>query len=356
MALLALSICAAASISAARTGAEATVAVESMTCADIHLQEANLQTVASPPGSQYVLSGTEGRIAVDYAPAPYDIVSQPADRVENRTAADFTARFCTDADWCPFGGAGVYRGFTDYRSLWLDEYYRQLFSGVPGYVRVNPQGWHVLAGGRWTYVPGSGILQLTMLQQSDIVSPGYEAQIGGPLLRGYDHLRTTAGRVSTENVVTPTVRTLIEAGATATTGRRPRFSLQGSVNWSVSETVTVRTVLAGVSERPAFHAVSAALAVERDWKERWFVGLAVRGYRDSGEVIDPLIVSSAAPALRTVQVAASLRWQGERAALRLEGGPYRTRYADLAAGSAQFARLYQDRSWRRLQCTASWKF
>jgi hypothetical protein len=188
------------------------------------------------------------------------------------------------------------------------------------------------------------------------VSPGYEPEIGGPLLRGYDHLRTTAGRMSTENVLTPTLRTLVEAGATATTGRDTRFSLQGSLNWSVTETMTLRAVLAGVSERPAFHAVSASLSFERDWEARWFAGLALRGYRDSGEVVDPLITSSAAPALRTVHVAASLRWQGERTAVRLEGGPYRTRYDDVALGSAQFARLYQDRNWRRLQCTASWRF
>ena len=47
---------------------------------------------------------------------------------------------------------------------------------------------------------------------------------------------------------------------------------------------------------------------------------------------------------------------GRRLAVRLEGGPYRTRYDAVALSSAQFARLYEDRDWRRLQCTASWKF
>jgi hypothetical protein len=118
--------------------------------------------------------------------------------------------------------------------------------------------------------------------------------------------------------------------------------VQGSLSWAVSDTLTLRALVAGVREHPAFHAASASLSLERDWQARWFAGLAVRGYRDSDEVVDPLVVSSAAPALRTVHFAASLRWQGERMAVRLEGGPYRTRYDDVALGSAQFARLYQD--------------
>jgi hypothetical protein len=43
-------------------------------------------------------------------------------------------------------------------------------------------------------------------------------------------------------------------------------------------------------------------------------------------------------------------------AVRLEGGPYRTRYDAVSTSSTQFARLYKDRNWTRLQCTASWSF
>ncbi len=351
-----LASCSVVAVRGSPIGTEAVIAVENLNSGDVRLQSANLSADGSPPTRQFVLSATSDRIGIDYGPARYDILSEPVTRTENRTAGELTARFRTDKDFSTFTGAGAYRGYTDFRSVWLNEYYRQFFEGVPGYAAASPRGWHALAGGRWAYVPGSVILQGTVVRQGDVVSPGYEPEIGHPLRRGRERLATTAVRLSTENVVAPTVRTLVEIGATGTTGRKTRYTAQGSLNGSISDALTLRAVVAGVRERPAFHAESVALTLEHDWEARWFAGLAVRGYRDSGEIIDPLLVSTAAPALRTQHIALCLRWQGERAAVRLEGGPYRTRYDAIAPGSMHFARLYGDRNWRRLQGTASWKF
>jgi hypothetical protein len=251
---------------------------------------------------------------------------------------------------------GGYRGFTDYRSVWLDEFYKQFFSVVPGYIHVTPHGWSALAGGRWTYLPGTAILQCTVVEQGDTVSPGYEPQIGLPLLRGLERLRTTSLRVSTENVLSPTVRALLEGGATYTNDRETRLSLQGSVNWAVGENLTLRTVVADVAEGDEFHSVSGEVSLERDWNARWFAGFSARGYRDGGEVVDPIIASSAAPALRTRDLAATLRWQGARAAFRIEAGPYWTRYDPVALASSQFATLYRNRNWRHVEGATSWTF
>lgn len=345
-----------ASVYADLTGADAVLGVDSLDSRDIRLQEIDLQGDQSVSNSQFLISATASRIQIDYSPAPEDFVSQSAHRIECCRAAEMTARFNNNAVLSPFLVAGGYHGFTDFRSVWLDEYYRQLFAGVPGYSKVRPQGWHALAGSRWSYVPGTAVLQCSLLQQDDTVSPGYEPELGRQLQRGREFLRTTTLRVSTENIVTPTVRTLLEAGATATSGREMRYFAKGSLNWSMSETLTMRTEVAGVYEGPAFYASSASLTLERDWNAHWFVGVALRGYHDDGEVIDPIISSSAAPALGTLAVVASLRWQGDRMAVRLEGGPYRTRYDEVALASAQFARLYEDRDWRQVQSAVSWRF
>ncbi len=345
-----------ATMAGAASEPDADWAIESLTTADVHLVDTVARLRHAHAEGAGMLSLTGARVRVNYRPAAIDLVSRARARTEDRAAAQLTFRWGTRSTLSGIAGGGGYRGFTDYRSVWLAEFYQQLFAGVPGYVPASPRGWTALAGARWAYRPASGFLQATVLAQNDKVSPGYEPQIGGPLRRGREHLQTAALRLSTENILGPAVRTLLEAGVIDTTGRPARGALQGSLNWAAAESWTLRTVLAGVTERPAFRAGSATVTVERDWDARWFAGLALRAYRDTGEVVDPLIPSSAAPALRTWHAMASLRWQGERAAVRLEAGPYRTRYAALPAPSGQFARLYSDRHWRRVQATGEWRF
>src|ERR1019366_8219379 len=91
---------------------EATLAIETLRCGDVHLQNMDLQVAASPSINQYVFSAAESRIDIDYSPARYDIVSGPARRVEDRTAAELNARFSLDADLVSFVRAGAYRGLT----------------------------------------------------------------------------------------------------------------------------------------------------------------------------------------------------------------------------------------------------
>jgi hypothetical protein len=345
-----------AALRAGVTGTEATIETEALGCGDVRMGQANLIADQPVSGDTFEVSATQDRIDIDYSPSREDFVTQPVHRAEESTAVALTSRVDVDSNFSPMFTVGGYRGYTDYRSVWLDEFYRQLFSGVPGYEPVSPHGLNALAGARWAYVPGAAFFQSTLILQDDTVSPGYEPQIGKPLLRGLEHLRTFAVRVSTENVLTPTLRSLVAVSVTGTTDRERRYTVQGSLNWAVGERLTLRTVVGEVSEGDEFHSVSGSADLERNWGERWFAGIAVRGYRDGGEVVDPLIPSSAATALRTVDVTASVRWQGERAAFRLEAGPYWTRYEPVGLASSQFASLYRGRDWRHVEGTTSWTF
>jgi hypothetical protein len=323
---------------------------------DIHLRQTALGIKHSSTTTDIALDLGAGDIALDFTPGTSDILSRASRRDAQRTSVSATGRFMRDKRLNLLTGAGVYKGFSDFRSLWLDEYYRQLFENVPGYIHASPRGWHALVGLRWAYIPATAYLQCTIVRQSDHVSPGYEPRIGEPLLSGREKLGTTSLRISTENILCTTVRSLVEIGLTETTGRDTRFSAQASVNWSATESLTLRAVVAGVREAPEFQAGSGAITLEYDWNERWFLGLTARAYRDNGELIDPLIVSTAAPALRSTHIAASLRWQGEHASLRLEAGPYRTRYDAVSAASAHFDQLYSDRDWTRFQASFAFSF
>ena len=323
--------------------------------ADVSFNESSVGLATTEGNPRINISFTGARTTVDYEPAEVDLLSVPRKRIEDRKALSGVIRWDLTELTNGIIGGGTYRGFSGIRSIWIDEYYRQLFESVPAYIDADPRGWNVLAGARWSYFPSSAYLQVIMAHQQDHVSPGYEPQIFAPLLRGRDRLTSNSIRVSTENILTPRIRTRLELSTTQTTGRETRYSIQGSCNWAAAENYTLRAVLASVAEDPEFDAFSAAVTLERDWDSTWFAGLSVRTYFDSGEVVDPLIPSTAASPLRTIHTSISLRRQGIRSAVKLDAGFYQTDHAALPTPSQHFARLYRDRDWMHIQLSWEWR-
>ncbi|MBI4623310.1 MAG: hypothetical protein HY736_08845 [Verrucomicrobia bacterium] len=338
------------------TGAKFHLAAEGLFASDVQVSDTTAGALWSGPGREAAVTLGWSRLAVDYSPAPADLITRAAARTETRRAAQFDARRDFGGRWTALAGGGLYRGFGDHRSMWIDEYDRQLFAGAPGYAPAAPHGWHAAAGARWAWRPGSTFFQAMLTRRADTVAPGYEPRIGQPLLRGRERLHTSSANLSFEHIATPLVRLRLDGSAADTTGRARRHTIIGSANWTPAEQWVLRATAGATREAPTLRAAWLQLALDRDWANRWFAGLLVRGYRDRGEVLDPLVPSSAAPALHTLHAAASLRWQGARHAWRLEAGPYRTAYAPVPPAAWQFARLYRDRTWLRVQAAFHGEF
>ncbi|MDO8541659.1 MAG: hypothetical protein Q7S40_14575 [Opitutaceae bacterium] len=326
---------------------------ETLAASDVRLDSVKADALWMHRGGETTLTADWSRQAVDYTPAPTDIITQPARRKEVRRSAQFDTRWAASPRHAWLGSAGLHRGFSDYRAVWIDEHDRQLFEGAPNFRSADPHGWNATAGARWTSVPGNRQATFSVTHERNAVAPGYEPRIGEPLVRGRERLRTWSGRLSLDQVVTPRLRLRLDTSVADTTGRDRRYGIVAFANWALAEHWVVRTSAGLTREDPLLSARFAQLTVERDWAGKWFAGVTAHGYRDDGEVVDPLVLSSAAPALRTLHFAASLRWQDGRNAWRVEAGPYRTDYATPATPGAQFTRLYRDRHWLRAQVAFS---
>ena len=294
-------------------------------------------------------------INLDYRPPPVNLLGSDKDLNEPKESGLITWREGLDQrlQWT-FSG-GVYQGFTDYRSLWLDEYYRQLFSGVTGYQKADCGGLNASIGGRYEYLEASGLINWSVGWQQDDVSPAYEKIIFGPLVRGSSELETWRFGLGSEHVLTPGLRFKQDAAALNTTDRAWRYTYAAETAWAVADEWTLRLRAEGTKEAE-FHSVSGAILIERDWQALWFAGIALRVYHDNGQIIDPLLISGAAPALDSYQLQLTLRYSGPHATWRLAIGPYLTRYAATSSNNAQFAPLYADRDWLAVQGAWNWRF
>lgn len=329
-----------------------------MLTSDILLTDEQLQYRQTRSVAEWLLSLSHGYIGLDYQP---ESTFEHENYVDNNRYGFQVRGRLPIGEWLTGTvGGGAYYGYQDYRSLWFNEHFRQLFSTRAGYETAYPWGYHVTGGVRWEYLPAAGFVQGDVTYQHDVISPGYEVSLASfppRLVRFRADYDTISGRLTLENVLTRRLRTLQEFQVMATTDRQLRFTAQSSLNYALADNWVTRLVLSGTEESPHFLAGSASVTVERDWNDTWFVSLMARYYRDSGEIENALLIENTAdPPLETIEAGLGVRWQGQHSSLKLVAGPYFTSYQETGAAFTTFPHLYQNRSWFSLQFAFAYEF
>jgi len=331
---------------------------------DIAVSQASLQARTRWQGTEWALSFATTRYRLDYQPVSFDLAGAAVTREEINTALQLNAKRSLSDRWTLLAGGGGYRGFTHFRTLWLDEYFNQQYgrfsssSGIPGLDRYRPaapRGASLTTGARWEYLPGSGFVQASVSWLTDRVSPGYEIDFEG-LRRGAETLVTRSAALSFENVLSPRLRTLVELRAAETSERAPRMGGEVSVNLALSERGVLRFQAGGSREGAEFRARYAGVTLEWELDRGWAVFADGRFYKDSGEIENALLFTSAAPGVVQRQAGLGLRWAGERSSLRLAVAPMRTRYGDVGTQVDFFRNLYRSRDWSWVQAAAQFSF
>ncbi len=327
---------------------------ESVFASDILLTQGGVGYVQTIAGTEWGVALACASMGFDYEPVSFDFLGSPAVVEEGRLAGQLSLRQRVFERFAFLGAAGLYDGFTDYRSAWIDEYFRQQFGTLPGYEEAAPRGANVQAGVRWEYVPASGFLQLYAAFLQDQIAPGYEIDFDG-LRRGRPVLYTTVWSLLAENILTPQLRSQAAIRLADTTEREPRYAAQGWLNWAAAEGVVVRTTGGYTTEDPTFEAWFLGLTVERELASSLWLSLSGRYYTDTGE-IESSLFSTAAPGLSAWQVGVGAHYAWAASTLRLYVAPYFTDYEPFSLGTAFFANLYRDRSWGIVQAAYRLEF
>ena len=338
-------------------GATATAefATESLHASDIALAQAADTLRLDWGKTEAALTLGLGTLAIDYAPVSFDFLGHAVSRRERTWSAQLALRHRAGPRLELLGGAGVRDGFDSYRALWLDEYFSQRFASFPGYRRATPRGAAFSAGARWEYRPASGFMQLGYARAQDGVAPGYEIDFAG-LRRGAATLVTDTVTLAFENVATPRLRTRAELRAADTSGRRPRLGAELSARYALGERWIVRADAGASDERPTFRAHYGGAELEFAATEAVAVFIGGQLYRDTGEIENALLFTSAAPGLRSRRAEIGVRRDGEALAWRVSVGTVAGDFAATNRNTDFFQNLYRDRHWLALRAAGSWKF
>ncbi len=306
------------------------------------------------------LSAAYNDLRIDYLPVPFDFRGEARTVREQNESVQANLWWRASEAWEWFGVAGGYEGSTNYRSLWLAEYFRQQYEPLgttagASWVTPDPQGWNVGVGTRWEVLPGSGFLEANVTVGRDRVAPGYEIDFDG-LNRGREKLNTVSVLLTGENVLSPRLRSRISLRASRVSEREWRWGGEVALNWAVGERGVLRGVLGGATEQPQFDAWYAGLAAEWAVSDHWTLFAQGRTYSDSGEIEDALLFTSAAPGLDSQQWSAGFRWSGDRWVWRVQAGELRSDQDPTNPRLDFFQNLYRDRNWTLLQVAGSLNF
>ena len=330
------------------------VSFEALLASDIALTTSTVSYGQQRGGTEWKIDYTHNSIGLDYEPyALFDFLGYAESVDQSRDAGQISLRQKLGEQLAFNFGGGGYIGFTDFRSAWLANYYKQQFSFVPGYSAPDPHGYNFSGSLRWEYQPTTGFIEAGFLYAHDVIAPGFEFEDRiGRALRGRSLLETYAPSLKFENVLTARIRVLNEFQLTLTTGREHRYGYHGSLNVALGERWVWRTVGGYTVEAPTLSAWNVGATLEFEMTPRWFLNLSGLYYHDTGELENSLFISTAAPGLHTAQGGLGVRYAGENNSFSLSIAPIFAAYEPLAIGTRPFSNLYRDRTYLSVQ--AAW--
>ena len=295
---------------------------------------------------------------VEYTPT---FVTSEAIRRENAQTYDFRVEKVINPYFTVTGSLAYSQGFTDHRSIWISEYYDQLNGENPAYREADPQSFSGSLGLQWNYQPGKSFLSVTLAQADTEIVPGWEFDVNdltgeASLFSTDEVLRTFTGTAVWSTVINSRLRTQQTLRIGRTDGRRIRTQFQSDWAYALTNQLTARMQLGGAHEDPTFIARYGGLGFVYDVNSRWQLSLNYRYYEDTGE-INSSNFNTAAPAIRTRELAAGVRWSNGSTSVLGSVGLYSIDYDSVVAtGNVFFTALYQDRDFTAVRLALTHQF
>lgn len=289
---------------------------------------------------------------IDYTPVLFGTAESLG---ESTVLANLSVTRQWNPEWSTTLRARAYEGFSDYRSIWISEFYRQFFGEFDSYEGPDPHGHAFGATARWDYLPGSGSAVFTFDFGRDVIAPGwsFEGTSGQPEA-GRETLDTVSGSLRVDQALNGWLKTGISLTARETSDRSTRYSVRNT--WAATSGPFGFRLDGGyTNESPSFDALFGSALVEWNFMPRWTAHVGYRIYQDSGE-IESSGFDALAPEVESSEIFTGLSWNRGDLAISGTVGFLTTDYDPLSEDNEFFGNLYQDRDWVTFRLAASLRF
>jgi hypothetical protein len=289
----------------------------------------------------------------DFVPT---IVGVPAKLEENTETFNVQLTREWNKAWSNSLSVGGYKGFSEYRSIWIAEQYRQDFLGFPNdYEAPDPSGRSVTATTIWNYAPGAGSATLALTYGRDVIAPGWSFDpIVFQAVAAADTLQTFSANIRVDHALNGWLKTAVDATTTQISERDPRFSISNT--WAATYAQLGLRLNGGYTEEtPGFSATFGSAILEWNFHPQWSVYTGYRVYVDSGE-IQASGFNALAPEVNSTEFFTGIQWNRGDISASAGIGFLKTDYAKLDANNLFFGNLYQDRDWQTFRFAASYNF
>lgn len=341
-------------------GTDIMVSMEQLDSDDITYLSASIDGSAELGTADLRVLFVSQNIDVAYQTAGYPIdfvtIDQQRDETYVGGSVSVVQSMTETVQW--LGTLGYYKGFSRHQSIWLDEYYKQLWSDreVAGdrYSDPDPSGVSIDLGMRWEYINSNAFLQLSGSYSKVTIAPGYEFMVdgerAGELVQGVDELDVISLSLSSENNLSRRARMKNSLTVSSTTGRDPRFTYLAAVNLAVSTDWIFQLEGIYAREGSEFESTRLKGSLIYSISDQLSVNFTASRYRDNGEIEQANLATDAAPGQTGIRFFTGLSWisESEIHQLSITVGLYENRYDELGL-DRRFEPLYRSRDWSFIQ-------
>lgn len=251
-----------------------------------------------------------------------------------------------------------YSGFTNFRSIWINELLSQRLGGAPGFREPDPFGFSVNFTNTFLLPNKFDSIAVAAGYSRDRIAPGQQVEITPTsfgVVSGDDTLDTVSFSITGNFHLTNKVTSQWFARAAFVSDREVRTQYRIKTAWNIIDKITLRSELGATIEPADFESYYGGLSLTYQITDPLSLTIGYRLYTDTGEITTSNF-NSAAPEFDSSEISASLLWSKGSHSLSTSVAFLQGEFDEINSASEPFEDLFSDRDFFAVRAAYTYQF